>query len=172
MILTPAWISAAAAVFTLAVVATSAHVALRQLDLIRVSNHATTLLTLSTLAHGPEVHAARQYVYEGNLEGAYDRLGSGAEQKAVLDALRPALPVLFLYETIAACVLYKMLEAGIALSMFETRNLWKQSAPMIRLARRVSGSPAMFNKFEALAAMAADHRDPAWPQIREDNGPA
>ena len=56
----PEWISAASAVIALIVVAISVHAALRQLDLIRVSSQAATLLSLVQLSQTEKIMASQR----------------------------------------------------------------------------------------------------------------
>jgi hypothetical protein len=93
----PEWISAASAAIALIVVAISVHAALRQLELIRISNQSATFLSLVQLTHSETVLAALSFIYDGNLERLCDELGDAPTAEQVWEKGIPALPALFFY---------------------------------------------------------------------------
>lgn len=161
----PEWISAASAAIALIVVAISVHAALRQLELIRISNQSATFLSLVQLTHSETVLAALSFIYDGNLERLCDELGDAPTAEQVWEKGIPALPALFFYETLGACVLHKMLDRELAFGTFNAAGVWGKAARFIRLYRRVANRPDVMDKLEALAAIAQTHREPERPRM-------
>lgn len=165
----PEWISAASAVLALLIVAISVHAALRQLELIRISTQSATFLSLVQLNQSERVLAALAFIYDGNLERLCDELGDAATPEEMWERGGPAFPALFFYESVGACVMYKMLDAEIAFGTFNVSGLWKKSARFIRLYRKVAARPEALDKLEALTAMLQTHHEPEWPRMPEES---
>ncbi|HTX03468.1 MAG TPA: hypothetical protein VMD07_07290 [Candidatus Acidoferrales bacterium] len=167
MMFSPEWISASSAVLALIIVAISVHAALRQLELIRISNQSATFLSLVQLTQSEKVLAALKFVYDGNLERVCDELGDAPTAEELWEKGGAALPALFFYEAVGACVIYKMLDSEIVFGSFNSSGVWSKSARFIRRYREVSSRPEALDKLEALAAMARRHREPEWPRMTD-----
>jgi hypothetical protein len=168
-VFSPEWISAASAVLALLIVAISVHAALRQLELIRISNQSATFLSLVQLTQSDKVLAALKFIYDGNLERVCDELGDTPTAEELWERGGAALPALFFYEAVGGCVMYKMLDSEIVFGSFNASGVWSKSSRFIRMYRRILDRPEVLDKLEALAAMAQRHREPEWPRMPEEN---
>jgi hypothetical protein len=168
-VFSPEWISAASAVLALIIVAVSVHAALRQLELIRVSNQSATFLSFMQLVQSEKIIDSITFIYHGNLERLCDELGEAPTPEQMWSAGGPALPALFLYESVGTCVLHKLLDPQLAFGTFAPNEVWAKSCRFIRLYRKVAGRPNVLDKLEALAVMVRTYREPEWPRMPEES---
>jgi len=165
--MTAEWVTAWSALGTLVVVAGTAIAALAQLRHMRGSNQIAALMECRAAMESPETRRMLSFI----VHELPKRLADPAEAAnlAVFPPVDPdylaVVSVGNLMESIGTLVKHGMIEADITCDYwaYVITTVWKRTAPITYVARRSTGSAALWENFEYLATVAEDYKSRAVP---------
>jgi hypothetical protein len=155
MLMSAEWISALAAVATLAIIAVGSFAALRQIAHMRRATLIEVLLRLLEQWQSARVRESFLFVRD-DLEGKLaDPVVRAAVHEGALDAeIFPALTVANFFEGIGDLVSKGVLDHELIVDSFPTLFVWEKCAPLIALMR--VRHPYALELFEYLAVLQGD----------------
>lgn len=164
-----AWISGAASIATLIVVAITAYAALRQMRHMRSGNQVAALLPLIAEYRSPEVSESLNYVLSALASDLRDpQARSGVTAVPATGPARKAMKAINFYESVGAMVCARVLDLELVMRYFILpSDMWSVSQDYVALSRRSRG-PEVFENFEAMVALeqryAALHGTSLYPK--------
>ena len=152
--MTSDWISAAASLATLVVVAITAYAAIRQMRHMRSGNQVAALLPLIEQYRSPELQASQQYVLRQLNEDLKDPDNrEGVVAIPTIGPCRAALPVMNFYESCGALVCARVIDLELLLRYFMLpSDIWQVAGSYVILTRQSRGDE-VFENLEAMVAM-------------------
>jgi hypothetical protein len=152
------WLTAAASVATLLVVAVTAYAALRQIKHLRSGNQVAALLPLAEEYQAPNIQNSMNYVLGSLRSDLNDPVVRAGVTAVPAEGLaRQALPCFNFYESVGALVGAGALDLELVLRYFLLpSDLWEIGLDYIALSRRSRG-PEVFENLEALVAMEREY---------------
>lgn len=163
-----AWVSGAASLATLVVVAITAYAALRQMRHIRSGNQVAALLPLIAEYRSAEVSESLNYVMSGLADDLRDpKARGGVSAIPATGPARKAMKAINFYESVGAMICARVLDLELVMRYFILPSeMWAIAEDYIALSRRTRG-PEVFENFEAMVAFeqkyAARHGTSLYP---------
>jgi hypothetical protein len=159
--MTAEWVTALAAVGTLAVVAATAIAALVQLRHMRGSNQIAALMECRAMMEAPETRRTLGFIAHELPKRLADP--TELEKIAVIPPVEPdylaVVTVGNLLESIGTLVKRGMIEKDITCDYWAAiiTMVWKRTAPITYVARKIAGA-ALWENFEYLVTVAEDYQ--------------
>lgn len=163
-----AWVSGAASLATLVVVAITAYAALRQMRHMRSGNQVAALLPLIAEYRSAEVSESLNYVMSGLANDLRDQQARGGVSAIpATGPARKAMKAINFYESVGAMICARVLDLELVMRYFILPSeMWAIAEDYIALSRRTRG-PEVFENFEAMVALeqkyAARHGTSLYP---------
>lgn len=163
-----AWVSGAASLATLVVVAITAYAALRQMRHMRSGNQVAALLPLIAEYRSAEVSESLNYVMSGLADDLRDpKARGGVSAIPATGPARKAMKAINFYESVGAMICARVLDLELVMRYFILpTEMWAIAEDYIALSRRTRG-PEVFENFEAMVALeqkyAARHGTSLYP---------
>ena len=158
--MTPEWVTAAATVATLIVIAASALAALMQLRHTRGSNQIIALTECRETLESEQFQNARDFIVNTLPEMLRDpQIEAKLQLRRFPNELRSVSYVANFFESMGAFVRFNIIDRTIACDLWcgVVLSSWEALLPVIRIRRRMS--PGIWENFEYLAVLSKQYAD-------------